>query len=194
MIKIRRVKERDVHEVLNIYRPYIETAITFEYEVPSVEEFSQRIHEISAEYPYLICEVDGNIVGYAYAHRFKEREAYQWDAELSIYIDNKYNGKGIGKVLYNCILDILKLQNIKNVYAIVTKPNVKSERLHKSFGFNIEGVHRNTGYKCGKWHDVIYFQKSISDYDSTPKKFKSISEIDDKLITDILNINQEKIS
>ena len=135
--------------------------------------------------------MDGNIVGYAYANKFKEREAYQWGAELTVYIDEKYNGKGIGRTFYNAIIDILKLQNIKTVYALVTKSNTKSDRLHKSLGFSIAGIYHNTGYKLGEWHDVICFEKTIGHYDAVPEKFKSIREINDQLIIDICKKNQD---
>ena len=191
MINIRRVKKSDADALLNIYTPYVHTPISFECDVPSSEEFLKRICQISKDYPYLVCEVDGNIVGYAYANKFKEREAYQWGAELTVYIDEKYNGKGIGRTFYNAIIDILKLQNIKTVYALVTKSNTKSERLHKSLGFSIAGIYHNTGYKLGEWHDVICFEKTIGHYDAVPEKFKSIREINDQLIIDICKKNQD---
>lgn len=193
MIQIRMAEEADAMDLLNIYKPYIETPITFECEVPSIETFSQRIREITADYPYLVCETDGKIVGYAYAHRHKERAAYRWNAELSIYIDEQDAGRGIGKMLYHALIHILVLQNVKNVYGGVTMPNPKSEGLHKFFGFQAVGIYHNTGYKCGKWHDVIWFEKQIGEYDSMPYDFLSIPKIDRQKIADICENSKQFI-
>lgn len=167
----------DCTKLLKIYSQYIETPITFEYMLPSQEEFSKRIKNISQDYPYIICRENGVIVGYAYAHRQMEREAYQWNAELSIYIDKNFTSNGLGKKLYSVLIEILKLQQIKTVYGLVTSPNLKSENLHTSLGFKKIAIFRNTGYKCGSWHDVIWFEKNIAPYDSAPEEFISISKI-----------------
>lgn len=185
---LRLVQETDAAEILEIYAPYIkDTAITFEYEVPSVDEFRKRIRDISTDYPYVVCLIDGEIVGYAYAHRHMERAAYQWNAELSIYIDKSYLRLGIGKALYTCLIDILKLQNVQNVYAGVTIPNQNSEKLHEYFGFKKLGIYHNTGYKCGAWHDVMWFEKSIGGHEIEPMPFVSIREIDKSVIAQIMD-------
>ena len=124
----RFAAEEDAEKILKIYKPYIEnTTITFEYEVPAVEEFKVRIRETLEEYPYIVCECGNKIAGYAYAHKISTRAAYQWDAELSVYTDGKFAGNGIGKKLYEILIEILKLQNIVNVYGLVTYPNENSE-------------------------------------------------------------------
>lgn len=185
---IRFVQEADTGEILSIYEPYIkETAITFECETPSIDEFRNRIKEISTDYPYIVCLSNEKIVGYAYAHKQMERAAYQWNAELSVYIDKTHLRCGIGKILYGTLIKILKLQNVRNVYGCVTVPNENSERLHKCFGFKELGVYHSTGYKCEAWHDVMWFEKTIGDYDLEPRPFVSIKEIDTNIITEILN-------
>jgi phosphinothricin acetyltransferase len=190
---IRLVRDLDAIQILGIYEPYIkETAITFECETPSLEEFKNRIMEITKDYPYLVYLADNRILGYAYAHRHMERKAYQWNAELSVYVHPSHLNRGIGKELYGTLIDLLKLQNIKNVYGGVTLPNKASEQLHASFGFEKVGVYRNTGYKCGKWHDVMWFEKKISEYDLEPKPFISINEIDKQAIEKILNCHNNK--
>lgn len=123
----------------SIYAQYIETTITFEYTLPTEQAFSERIASISSVYPYLVCEEGGRAVGYAYAHRQMEREAYQWNAELSIYLDPSVTSKGLGRKLYGVLMEVLKLQNIKTVYGVVTQPNLKSEKLHLSMGFTRAG-------------------------------------------------------
>ena len=112
---IRMVKASDIEEIRSIYQIYIPTTITFEYELPSKEEFYKRVNDICVEYPYLVCEKDGKVVGYAYGHRQFERTAYQWDAELTVYIKPEYEGLGIGKRHYLGVIELLKLQNVQNV-------------------------------------------------------------------------------
>jgi len=184
---IRMVQPGDSARMLEIYRPYVENSvISFEVTIPSSQEFEQRVRDISAEYPFIVYTIDEMIAGYAYAHKHMERAAYQWNATLSVYIDEPYQHHGIGKKLYGCLMDILKLQNVHNVYGIVTQPNTKSERLHEGLGFNKIGVYRNTGYKHGGWHDVIWFEKSIMPHEQSPEAFKPISSINSAAIADLL--------
>lgn len=184
-MKIRFAAKEDSSFLLKIYSQYIETPITFEYTLPSEEEFANRIKEITKEYPYIICEDGDKIVGYAYAHRQMERTAYQWNAELSVYIDKNFTSKGIGKKMYTILLEILKLQGVKNVYGGVTEPNEKSRNLHVSLGFRQLGTYRNTGYKCGRWLDVTWFEKQISDYDKNPSQFIPVTKIQPEKIQKI---------
>jgi phosphinothricin acetyltransferase len=194
MKTIRLVQEADATEILKIYEPYIkETAVTFECETPSLSEFRNRIKETSLDYPYIVCVPDGKVIGYAYAHRHMEREAYQWNAELSVYIDKNYFRLGVGKTLYSALIEILRMQNVRNVYGGVASPNEKSEKLHESLGFKKLGIYHSTGYKCGAWHDVAWFEKNIGDYDLKPKSFMSIQEIDKKTIMEILNRHSERL-
>ncbi len=175
MTTIRFATPADSRELLKIYAQYMTTPITFECDLPSEQEFSERIAFISGSYPYLACEEDGQIIGYAYAHRHMEREAYQWNAELSVYLDMKATSRGLGKLLYGVLISILALQEVRNVYGCVTLPNARSEALHKSLGFRTVGVYSNAGYKNGKWHDVGWFEKSIAAYGSPPNPFVPIS-------------------
>jgi len=193
-LSFRFVKESDAKDILAIYEPYVkETAITYECEMPSLEEFKKRISDISADYPYIVCVFDEKIVGYAYAHRQMERDAYQWNAELSVYIDNKYFRHGIGRKLYCILIEMLVLQNVKNVYGGVTSPNANSEGLHESMGFVKLGTYHSTGYKCGAWHDVSWFEKQIGDYSDKPESFKSIKLSDKSKLNEILE-NMNKVN
>ena len=185
----RFATENDAEKILEIYKPYVEnTTITFEYNVPTIEEFRERIREILKDYPYIVCEYGNEIVGYAYAHRIWSRAAYQWDAELSIYTNEKYAGNGIGKKLYGILLEILKLQNVVNVYGLVTYPNKSSEKLHKYFGFKKVAFFENVGFKFGKWIAVTWFEKTINPYFENPDSIKRISEIDESEIKKILDL------
>ncbi|MDB1955991.1 GNAT family N-acetyltransferase [Clostridium tertium] len=186
-IKIRMASENDAEEILRIYAPYVKnTIITFEYEVPTVDEFKKRIRKISKDYPYLVCTLDDKIIGYAYSYRHKERAAYQWNVELSVYIDNAYLRYGLGKAFYTALIEISKLQNIKNIYGVVTSNNMNSEKLHEYFGFKKLGIYYNTGYKFGKWHDVTWFEKSINEEYCEPKPLKSIKDVDNGLVNEII--------
>lgn len=190
-IKFRMVDVADTEEILEIYKPYVtNTVITFEYDVPSIEEFKSRIEDISSQYPYIVCTYKDKIVGYAYAHKYAERAAYQWDVEASIYLDMNYKSLGIGKILYKKMIDILKLQNVQNVYACVTSANEKSIKFHQKLGFEFIGVFKDTGYKFDKWYDVTWFGMSINDKDGKPKELKSIKEVDFKDILNILEKNK----
>ena len=184
----RLVRSEDVPEILSIYATYVrDTAVTFEYEPPSLAEFQRRVADIFAEYPYVVCRSGQRVIGYAYAHRHMERAAYQWNAELSVYLDRNFHSCGIGRRLYEILIEILRLQNVKNVYGGVTSPNEKSERLHEALGFARLGTYHNAGYKCGGWHDVSWFEKSIGEHGDEPAPFAPIQTLDDALIEKILS-------
>lgn len=122
-MRYRLATEADAEVLLTIYGQYIETEISFEYRLPSLDEFRKRIRDILLFYPYLVAEEDGKVIGYAYAHRHMQREAYQWNAELSIYLDQKATSKGIGTELAKKIIAILKLQGLQKVCSGITQPN-----------------------------------------------------------------------
>jgi phosphinothricin acetyltransferase len=166
-INIRDAVCADAKAILDIYTPYITgTCITFETEVPALDEFTLRIENIINNYPYLVCEADGIITGYAYASKHRERAAYQYSADVSIYVRPEYQGKGIGKALYANLFESLKKYKIYTVYAGITLPNDKSVNLHKTFGFKEVGIYKNVGYKLNKWLDVIWLEKQLKEYDT----------------------------
>lgn len=185
-MKIRFAQESDAAALLEIYKQYIDTSITFEYKLPTKEEFQRRIREYSEVYPYFICTENGKCVGYIYAHRAQERAAYQWNAELSIYLDKNYQRKGLGSKLYQMMFEILALQGVKTLYGLVTTPNPKSVKLHETTGFQLSGTYHNTGYKAGKWCDVLLFEKQIGDYDSKPEPIIPIHKIDRQLLWNMI--------
>lgn len=183
----RLAQPEDSPEILKIYAKYIDTPITFECVLPTEREFSKRIAAISEFYPYLVCTENSRIAGYAYAHRHMEREAYQWNAELSVYLDPSFTSKGLGRRLYKILMEILKLQGIKTVYGGVTIPNQKSEDLHKALGFRALGTYHKAGYKAGKWHDVTWFEKAIAEHDPFPKPIVSIQDLGREKLQEILS-------
>lgn len=170
---IRPARKTDVTDILKIYTPYItDTVITFETEVPTIEEFTERIENIKNAYPYLVCEVDGIVVGYAYASKHHERSAYKYSVDVSVYIAPNYQSRGMGKALYANLFKMLEDYNYYTAYARITLPNDKSISLHKSFGFIEVGICHNTGYKNGKWLDVIWLEKPLKEYVISPREGK----------------------
>ena len=176
----------DAGELLAIYGQYIETPTTFECALPAEAEFAERIRSVSTCYPYLVCRENGRIIGYAYAHRQAERAAYQWNAELSIYLDREARGRGVGRRLYGALMELLRLQGIRTVYALVTVPNPASEGLHRSMGFRCMGVQRSTGYKDGAWRDVAWFEKTIGTYDEAPAPLRPLRAVPRERVLKIL--------
>lgn len=186
---IRFAEKNDAQAILKIYAPYvISTSITFEYAVPTIDEICSRVEKTKENYPYIVCELNNQVIGYAYANRYKVRDAYDWNVELSIYVDKKYTHKGVGRGLYTCILQILAHQNVKNVYSIITSPNKSSVKLHEFFGFKKLGFYPNCGYKLDSWHDIIIMGKSLGDYKEPPKPFIKINDLEDKILTGILSV------
>lgn len=180
-MNIRITKIEDAKELLDIYRYYVEnTSITFEYDVPSIEEFENRIKSTLLKYPYIVAEEDSKIYGYAYAGAFKGRRAYDWAVETSIYVKNGDSRHGVGTLLYNELEKYLKLQNIINVNACITYPNEKSEEFHKRFGYKTIGHFTKCGYKFGKWHDMIWMEKFIGEHVDNPADLISFSELNIK--------------
>jgi len=187
MAPIRMATLQDAEKILAIYAPYVEnTAVSFEYEVPSLHAFEQRMEGIMAFYPYLVWEEEGEILGYAYAHRHQERKAYQWNAELSIYLHPDATRRGLGSKLCLALLNLLRLQGVKTAYSCVTLPNAASEALHAKMGFSPAGVWQNAGYKFGLWRNVGWFQKELAPYEENPKDPVSIHDLPQEAIAAVL--------
>ena len=168
-IKLRIASPNDAKELRNIYAPYVKkTAITFEYDVPTVKEFKNRIKTTLENYPYIEATIKDEIVGYAYLGRFKARRAYDWVAETSIYVKEDFKGLGIGKILYEAIEKIAKSQGIVTLYACVTNAEIPDEHqdnqsvgFHMHMGYKKVGTLEKCGYKFGKWYDMTVFSKTV---------------------------------
>lgn len=184
-IEVRAVVEQDAAKLLEIYAPYVkETAITFEYEVPSVETFADRIKQIVMRYPYLAAEQDGKIVGYAYASAFKSRAAYDWAVETTIYVQQGNRGSGVGKVLLRALEQVLEKQNIINVNACIAYTEIEDEYLtqssvkfHQHMGYEFVGRFHQCGYKFGRWYDMVWMEKHIGTHLAPPPAIKSFREV-----------------
>lgn len=184
-IVIREATPEDTAALLYIYAPYIQkTAITFEYEVPSVEEFRERIKEIQKKYPYLIAELNGEIVGYAYAGAFHKRAAYDWCVETSIYVKQDEKRNGVGRELYQVLEDCLQAQGITNLYACIACPEREDEyltkdsiRFHEKMGYQEIGMFHNCGYKFERWYHMVWMEKMLGDHLEKQPKVKPFSEV-----------------
>lgn len=187
-MNIRFTTPQDVESILLIYAQYIDTNITFEYKLPSIKQFAIRINNIGVKYPWLVLEEESKILGYAYAHEMAERDAYQWNAELSLYLDKNERGKKFGEKLYGLLLAILKLQGVLTVYARVTIPNIRSEHFHSRMGFKKVWTQHQAGFKNGQWHDIAWLAKNIGHHRSNPAAFIPLREMDgifkEKILSD----------
>lgn len=168
---IRPATEHDLPAILEIYRPYIEqTAITFEYDVPSLDDFQARFRDITAQCPWLVWEEDGEILGYAYGAPAFERKAYAWCADLSVYLKRSACGRGIGRALYAKLEQLLQAQGYRVLYALVTTANAPSVEFHKAVGYREVASFPHCGWKLGQWHGVVWLQKDVG-ADTPPTDF-----------------------
>ena len=186
----------DAPALLAIYAPYVEqTAISFEYDVPSLEEFRRRIADFSRTYPYLIAEdASGRALGYAYTHTFIPRAAYDRCAETTIYLSLESRHQGLGKRLYRALEDISRAQGIYNLYACIGEPQGEDDeyltdnsiRFHEHLGFRRIGVFRRCGYKFGRWYDMSLAEKLLGEPPEAPDPFLPFPQLDRTLVTEIL--------
>lgn len=171
-LTIREATEADAQEILEIYAPYvIKTAITFEYEVPALEEFRGRIRRVKEKYPYLVAEQDGVMAGYAYVEAFKGRAAYDWAVETSIYVPMDGRRRGVGRRLYQALEDCMVRQGILNLNACIGYPREEdayltrdSVRFHEKLGYRMVGEFHQCGYKFGRWYDMVWMEKIIGEH------------------------------
>lgn len=161
-MRIRPANKADAAALLAIYKPYVEkTAITFEYEVPSLTEFEGRIEKTQKDYPYLVLEEEGRILGYAYASAYYARAAYDWAVELSIYLHEDARGKGLGSLLYDQLEAELTAPGYLRFLACIALPNDASIQLHEKRGYKRVAHLPKIGYKFNKWHDIVWMQKTL---------------------------------
>ena len=191
---IRIATPEDAAEILKIYAPYVEdTAISFEYEVPSVDEFRDRIERTLERYPYIVAEQDDRIIGYAYVSIFHERKAYDWAVETSIYVDKNCKRNGCGMQLYQALEKILKKQHISNLYACIAYTEQEDEHLtndsmhfHEHLGYELVGTFKQCGYKFNKWYDMIWMEKMIGEHPEMPEAFIPFSVLNYAEISELI--------
>lgn len=189
-VNLRVASVDDAEELLKIYTPYVQkTAITFEYDVPTPEEFRKRIENTLKKYPYLVVEKDGQLLGYTYTGPFIGRAAYGWGAELSIYLREDCRRMGLGKMLYHAIEGISRTQNILNLNACIGDPEVEDEYLtknsiqfHSHMGYRIVGRFYQCGYKFGRWYHMVWMEKIIGEHTPEPAPVLPFPELDKKVL------------
>ena len=170
-MEIRLAKPSDARSLLDIYAPYVEkTVITFEYEVPTIEDFAIRIEKTLEKYPYLVAEEDGVILGYAYASTYYARAAYDWAVELSVYVSLDSRGQGVGTKLYDALEYLLDQMGYVHFLACISLPNEDSIAFHTKRNYQQVAHFPKIGYKFERWHDIVWLQKSL-DKQAGPIKF-----------------------
>ncbi len=176
---IRTAAPSDAPELLAIYAPYVTgTTVSFEYEVPSLEEFTGRVRATLEKYPYLAAVRDGVILGYAYASPFHGRAAYGWSAEASIYIRQDLRRGGVGRALYLALEDLLRRQGVLNLNACITWPNPDSVAFHERLGYRPVGRFSQCGFKLDQWLDVLWMEKMLGDHPIPPKPFIPFKDLE----------------
>ena len=186
-LSVRLAVPEDVPALLDIYRAYIDTSITFEYELPDEAEFARRMADVQDRgLPYLVLEQEGRPAGYAYAHPLFSRAAYQWDVELTVYLSPAVSGQGAGPRLYTLLLELLRLQGVRTAYALVTDPNPASQKMHRALGFSLMGTLRRTGYKNGQWLDVSWFEKRLNPFTEAPEPLRPLEALEKPLVEELL--------
>lgn len=179
MRRIRLACPEDAAELLEIYRPYVEhTSVSFETAVPNLAEFRQRIADTLENFPYLVAEENGQILGYAYAHPFHARAAYCWTVESSVYVRQDLRRTGVGRALYQRLFQLLKYQGVRMVCAVITVPNEPSMSFHEDMGFEIGGILPDFGYKLGHWHGVAYFYLRLKQKRTEPAPLVLLPDVD----------------
>jgi L-amino acid N-acyltransferase YncA len=177
-VTFRFAEEQDAAAIQAIYAPYCESSVvSFETKAPSVEEMGERIRKISGQFPWIVGEIDRRVLGYAYGCQHRERPAYQWSVDATVYVSPPAQRTGLGRGLYTSLFRILALQGYYKVYAGITLPNPGSVGLHEAVGFKPVGIYRGVGYKLGSWHDVGWWQLSLRTESDEPPVPRSIQEI-----------------
>lgn len=184
----------DAPRLVEIYRYYVErTAVSFEWTTPSVEEFRARMARTMERYPYLVALVGGEVVGYSYAGPFVGRAAYDWSVEMTIYLDPQMRHRGVGGALYAVMEEILRRMGILNLNACIGYPQVDDEyltkdsaRFHEHLGYHMVGRFHNSGYKFGRWYDMVWMEKILGEHTSDPEPVTNYNQLREGLTGELL--------
>lgn len=180
-MRIRRARPDDAPAIASIYAPFVrDTAITFETEVLSAEDIGARMRGDGPLYPWFVAEgEDGRVLGYAYATRFRARNAYRFAVETTVYVDPVAHGRGLGKALYQKLLATLEKQGFTQAIAAIALPNTASIKLHEAMGFVAAGIYRDVGYKLDEWHDVGIWQRQLASSQVPPREPLHYTQVED---------------
>ena len=194
MIDIRPATPDDAEQLLQIYNPYIlHSAITFETDLPSITDFSKRIARCLERFPWLVGTENNRVAGYVYASPHRDRAAYQWSCECSVYVADDYKGRGVGRHLYDALFALLKMQGMLNVYAGITLPNDASVRLHEKMGFSWLATYEEVGYKNG-WQNVGWWRLRLAPAIPDPPPPVNFPALHQHLVKEILSGSVIKIN
>ncbi|SFR37884.1 GNAT family N-acetyltransferase [Halogeometricum limi] len=180
-VDVRPIEPGDADPVRDIYAPFVrETPVTFSTEVPSAEKMREKVRRklASDRYPWYVAESEGRVVGYAYAGTLRERDAYQWAVEVSVYVDPSAQRGGIGGTLYDRLFDTLREQGYVAAYAALAMPNPDSATFHEAMGFEHVGTFPDAGFKLGAWHDIEWYRKRLRDPPNAPESPRPVSAAD----------------
>jgi L-amino acid N-acyltransferase YncA len=177
-IAVRGARLGDAAGIRDVYEPMVtSSAITFETSVPTVEEMRARMSATSGGLPWLVAERAGEVVGYAYASPYRSRPAYRWCVETSVYLRADAQGQGLGRRLYEPLLDVLTRQRLVTAIAMIALPNPASVALHESLGFQHRGAVHDAGYKLGRWHDVGWWQRRLAAPAASPAEPLPLADV-----------------
>ncbi len=191
MLTLRIATPRDGDVLSEIYAYYVDTSsISYEYVAPTVEEFAARIAHKLEKYPYIVALLDGEPVGYAYASEYRERAAYGWCVELSVYVSRHCTGRGVGTALYTALLELLRLQNIVIAYSAITLPNDASIALHEKMGFRPAGRFHASGYKMGQWWELAWYEKQLNPLICPPPDVIPFPQLDTETVNSVLKLSE----
>ncbi len=191
---IRLAVESDSAAIARIYSPAVtDNPTSFERVPPDANEMATRMRNIGAQYPWLVSEEDGIVVGYAYASPHRDRWAYQWSVDVCVYVDSTVHRRGTGRALYTSLFAVLVLQGYRNAYAGIALPNPASEGLHLAVGFVPVGVYHRVGYKFGAWHDVAWFERQLAERIADPPAPVPIPELlGDPVLMDAISSGERR--
>ena len=189
---IRLARPHDAEGIQSIYAPYVaDTAISFETEVPSVEQMGQRVAAVMARYPWLVVDQDGTVAGYAYASRHRDRRAYDWSVDVSAYVGAAHHRRGLGRGLYTALLELVRIQGFHTSYAGITLPNPASVGLHEAMGFMPVGVYQQVGWKQGVWHDVGWWERPLAAPDAPAHEIRPLGDLTESEVRAAIAQGQE---
>lgn len=176
MIRIRDARAEDAGAIAAIYTPHVTRGVaSFEEQAPTADDMRGRIANAGDTYPWIVAEDDGVVIGYAYAGRFRERSAFRWVVETTVYVADTAQRRGVGRLLYQALLDLLRDQGFTQAIAAISLPNDASIKLHERAGFRRAGVYRQAGWKLGRWIDVGFWQAQLREPGSPPDEPKPVS-------------------
>jgi len=179
VVEVRLASHDDAAAIQAIYAPIVsETAVSFEVVPPTVEEMARRRRHDHPSHPWLVATDGDEVVSYAYAHAFAERDAYAWSIATSVYVHSDRRSQGIGRLLYGALLRLAELQGYRRAVAGVTLPNAASVGLHEALGFHPMGLYEKIGWKLGSWHDVLMLQRPLGSIAGEPQALETLDSLD----------------